>query len=152
MKINSQAISTHELSLPPMLATASFLKQLLHEKLLLLTHQQSSHKKQRGTTPHQRIFRICPPQNDIDQISVKLSPVVKQMPEKSTGLEKPNFLLTPFAASNEEYTVFINKETQPMCFKKHGNSSRAEVYFNCLGKNLKKELRVITVCIPSVKS
>lgn len=89
-----------------MLATASFLKQLLHEKLLVFNPLPKLASRnlvavQRGTIPHQRILSICPPKNYIDPFSVKLSPVVKQTPENSIRAEKPNFLLTPFAASHE---------------------------------------------------
>lgn len=89
-----------------MLATASFSKQLLHEKLLLFNPLPKLATRnpvalERGTIPDQRIFSICPPKNYTDQFSVKVSPVVKQTPENSTRAEKPNFFLTPFAASHE---------------------------------------------------
>lgn len=89
-----------------MLATALFLKQLLQEKLLVFNPLSKLAMRnlvtlQRGTIPHQRIFSICPLKNYIDQFSFKLSPEVKQTPENSVRSEKPNFFLTPFAASCE---------------------------------------------------
>lgn len=99
-----------------MLATASFLKQLLHEKLLLFNPLPKLATRnlvalQRSTIPHQRILSICPAKNHTDQFSVKLSPVVKQTPENSVRSEKPNFLLTPFAASHDSRSKNILRKS-----------------------------------------
>lgn len=88
-----------------MLPTASFLKQLLQEKLLvfnplpelttrnLLTPYSSS-------IPHKKIFSICPAKDHAELFLFKLSPVVNsQTPFRS---EKADYLKSAFSSSSHE--------------------------------------------------